>query len=215
MAGVERVGEPVAGQGQGQHSHGSWFGAIHRQHQIRQLCSVWSRQPSTAQHRAQVGQIALGQGALQGVVKPADGRKRLAIRQLGSQQVLPGRPGPQEGIALERDGRARAQAGAPSPGDRRHVLAHVAPRQEQQGHQADRPSPLGPSPERCAGVGGVASEGLQQHRGAAPLLQFPRPILQLPRNQATTAAMHHQHQGGAPQAPLQPTLHWGRQGALG
>ena len=117
-ASVERVGEPVAGQGQGQHSHGSWVRAIHRQNQIRQCCSVWSGQPSTAQYGAQVGQIALGQGALQRVVKPVDGPKPLPIRQLPSQQQLPGRPRPQEGIPLERDGRARAQAGAPSAGDR-------------------------------------------------------------------------------------------------
>ena len=131
MAGFKRVGEPVAGQGQGQHGDGPRVGAIPRPNQIRQLCSVWSGQSSTAQHGAQVGQIALGQGALQGVVKPVDGPKPLAIRQLPSQQVLPGRPGPQEGIALQGDGQARVQAAAPGAGDRRQVLTHVAPREEQ------------------------------------------------------------------------------------
>ncbi len=97
--GLQPLGEPVGGQGQGE------YGAVDGQGELLgNLRTVWSRQAAAAEAPLQMGQVAKGEPPLERVMQqqrwrfdpPGAGGGIRESGQLGSQGALPGRPGPQE-----------------------------------------------------------------------------------------------------------------------
>ena len=183
------VGEPIGRQNQGQRRCGEG------QLQLGEvLCTVWSGQTTATGAPFQGGQISPCQGALKGMVQQQVHSVALGIpgaqpRQLHSQRRLPAGPGPQKGDALQ------PRKPSPMARDRRQVVAHMAARQQQQGHQGEWLIAQIAQQQLLGRRRRQSAEGLQAHGRPAAALQLGSQRHQLSRQLPAHAAMHHQQQG--------------------